>query len=54
MFAKVMTGESIPNIQATFITKDGRAVHVEGDAAPRFIGDKTVATYCTFRPCPLS
>jgi PAS domain S-box-containing protein len=44
MFARVMAGESVSNVQATFVAKDGRSVLVEGNAAARCIGDKVVAT----------
>ncbi|MEE9399365.1 MAG: PAS domain S-box protein, partial [Dehalococcoidales bacterium] len=48
LFAKVMHGESLQNIQATFITKDGREVLVEGSAAPRYVGSDIVATQGIF------
>jgi len=44
LFAKVVKGEPANNLQATFLTKDGREILVEGNAAPRYIGDKVVAT----------
>jgi PAS domain S-box-containing protein len=49
MFAKVMSGESMRNIQATFIAKDGRAILVEGDATARSIGNNVIATQGMFR-----
>jgi len=49
MFAKVIEGEPAHNVQATFLTKDGRKILVEGNAAPRYIGDKAVATQGIFR-----
>jgi len=49
MFAKVIKGEPDHNVQATFLTKDGRKILVEGNAAPRYIGDKVVATQGIFR-----
>jgi PAS domain S-box-containing protein len=49
MFAKVTGGESTQNVSATFIAKDGRKILVEGNAAPRYIGDSIVATQGIFR-----
>jgi len=49
LFAKVVKGEPANNVQATFLTKDGREILVEGNAAPRYIGDKVVATQGIFR-----
>ncbi len=49
LFARVIEGEPVHNVQATFLTKDGRKILVEGSAAPRFIGDKVVATQGIFR-----
>jgi PAS domain S-box-containing protein len=49
LFANVVKGEPANNVQATFLTKDGREILVEGNAAPRYIGDKVVATQGIFR-----
>jgi len=49
LFAKVMRGESVQNVQTTFIAKDGRKVPVEGNAAPRYVGSDVVATQGIFR-----
>jgi PAS domain S-box-containing protein len=49
LFQKVVKGEPVHNVQATFLTKDGREILVEGNAAPRLIGDKVVATQGIFR-----
>ena len=49
LFAKVMRGESVRNIQTTFIAKDGREIVVEGDAAARYVGSNIVATQGVFR-----
>jgi len=49
LFAKATKGEPVYNVQATFLTKDGRKILVEGNAAPRYIGDKVVATQGIFR-----
>ena len=48
-FARIVKGERISDLQATFITKDGRSILIEGSAFPRFIGDKMVATHGIFR-----
>ena len=49
MFTKVMAGESVYNVSATFIAKDGRKILVEGNAAPRYLGDSIVTTQGIFR-----
>jgi PAS domain S-box-containing protein len=49
MFAEVIGGKSVHGIEAAFLTKDGRQIFVEGNAAPRYIGDKVVATQGIFR-----
>lgn len=49
MFAKVMDGETIHNVQAIFVAKDGRKILVEGNATPRYVGDSIIATQGIFR-----
>ena len=49
MFNKVTGGEPAHNVQATFLTKDGREILVEGNVTSRYIGDKVVATQGIFR-----
>ncbi|MBA7584157.1 Sporulation kinase E [subsurface metagenome] len=49
MFAKVISGKSLHDIEAAFLTKDGRKILVEGNAAPRYIGDKVMASQGVFR-----
>ncbi len=49
MFAKVMAGEPVKKVEATFVAKDGRAIQVEGNASLRRIGGKVVATQGIFR-----
>ena len=49
LFAKVIGGEYVKDISATFIAKSGRRVMVEGNAAPRFIGSDIVSTQGIFR-----
>lgn len=44
MFREVMSGKSFPFVEAKFKKKDGSIVYVEGSAAPRFLGDKVIAT----------
>jgi PAS domain S-box-containing protein len=48
LFARVVKGEPANDIQAAFLTKDGRKILVEGSAAPRYSGDKVVATQGIF------
>ncbi len=48
-FSRVMAGESIKNVQATFVAKDGRAILVEGNVTGRYIGGRLVATHGFFR-----
>ncbi len=44
-FGEVMAGKKLTRIQAKFITKDGRAIYIEGSALPRIIkGGKVTAT----------
>jgi PAS domain S-box-containing protein len=49
MFAKVVSGKPVHGVEAAFLTKDGRKILVEGNAAPRYIGNKVVATQGIFR-----
>jgi two-component system NtrC family sensor kinase len=48
-FSRVISGESIDNIQATFFAKDGRPVYVEGNATGRYLDGEIVATHGFFR-----
>ncbi len=49
LVSKVMAGESIENIQVTFVSKDGRLIPAEGNAAPRFKDGEFVATHAFFK-----
>jgi PAS domain-containing protein len=49
MFSKVITGESVNNVQATFAAKDGRPVLVEGNASGYHVNGELVATQGIFR-----
>jgi len=49
IFQKVMSGETANNVEAVFVTKDGRVVPVEGSVNCRFEGGKPVATRGIFR-----
>jgi PAS domain S-box-containing protein len=49
MMAEVAKGKPARNIETTFLTKDGRKILVEGNAAPRYIGNRVVATQGIFR-----
>ena len=48
-FMRVMSGESIEFFETTFLTKDGRAVPVEGSVTVRLLGDQVIATHGFFR-----
>jgi PAS domain S-box-containing protein len=47
-FAKVQQGESLENIETTFVAKDGAIVHVVGNVTPRIVDGKFVATQAIF------
>ncbi|MCK5605803.1 PAS domain S-box protein [Candidatus Pacearchaeota archaeon] len=49
LFSKVIAGESIKNIEAIFVAKDGRQVNVEGNATPIIIDGKVTATHGFFK-----
>jgi len=49
LFKRVINGETIDNIQARFITKNGNLIDVEGNANCRFVDGKPVATRSIFR-----
>ena len=49
IFQKVISGETVNNIEAVFVAKDGKLVPVEGNANCRFEGGKPVATRGIFR-----
>ena len=48
-FGQVMQGNSIDDIQVTFLTKDGRAIPAEGSATVRYVDGAIVATHTFFR-----
>jgi len=49
MFGRVMSGEKVDQIEAMFVTKDGRTIAVEGNSSCRFKDGKPVATRSIFR-----
>jgi PAS domain S-box-containing protein len=49
LFGRAVQGETIENVRATFITKDGRKLPVEGNATPRLVDGQTIATHSFFR-----
>ena len=49
VFSKIMAGQRVIDIEATFVDKDGKAISVEGSINPRFIGEKLVATHAILR-----
>ncbi|MFH1783684.1 MAG: PAS domain-containing protein [bacterium] len=48
MFDEVLSGKSVDNISATFVTKEGQQILVEGSANCRFVDGKPVATRAIF------
>ncbi|WP_193312919.1 two-component system sensor histidine kinase NtrB [Georgenia subflava] len=48
-FSKAIGGQPLEYFTATFVTKDGRAVPVEGNATSRLVGDEVVATHTFIR-----
>lgn len=42
LFSRVTSGESVESIQATFLTKDGKKICVEGNAVPRYLDGKII------------
>jgi PAS domain S-box-containing protein len=46
---KVMSGETVNNIETVFVAKDGRLIHVEGNINPVREEEKVVATRAIFR-----
>ncbi|MGI8484727.1 MAG: two-component system sensor histidine kinase NtrB [Thermomicrobiales bacterium] len=48
-FSKALRGDAIDYMQATFMTKDGQPVPVEGNVTSRFMGEAVVATHGFFR-----
>ncbi len=49
MFKRVMSGETVDGIEATFVTKDGSTIRVEGSSSCRFKDGLPVATRSIFR-----
>ncbi len=49
LFQRVMSGETISNIEAHFLTKDGRTIIVEGNSSCSFKDGKPIATRSIFR-----
>jgi len=49
LFMRAVQGETVENVRATFITKDGRKLPVEGNATSRFVDGQVIATHSFFR-----
>lgn len=47
--ARVMKGESLDSIEVTFVTKEGRIVHTEGNLYPRYEGSRMDGTQGFYR-----
>ncbi|MEK7698788.1 MAG: PAS domain S-box protein, partial [Planctomycetota bacterium] len=48
LFQKVMSGESLTDIQVRFISKDGRLIDLEGNVTARMVNGKIVASHGIF------
>lgn len=48
-FVQALTGAPIPYMEATFVSKDGKPVPVEGSVTSRVIGSEVLATHGFFR-----
>jgi PAS domain S-box-containing protein len=48
-FSRVLAGESVSNLEATFVAKDGRRIEVEGNATGRYRHNQLIATQGFFR-----
>jgi PAS domain S-box-containing protein len=49
MFGQVLQGQSLEHVEARFVAKDGTSFPVEGDATPRIVDGRVVATHSFFR-----
>lgn len=49
IFRRIMSGHSVKNTQATFVSKSGRPIIVEGNLTPRMIAGQVIATHGFFR-----
>jgi PAS domain S-box-containing protein len=48
LFQKVMSGESLTNVQTKFISKNGRLINLEGNVTASVVNGKIVATHGIF------
>ncbi|MBI4843708.1 MAG: diguanylate cyclase [Nitrospirae bacterium] len=49
VFRRIMSGEAIDNMEAVFVSKDGRRIEVEGNVRCRFENSRPLATHAMFR-----
>jgi len=49
IFAEVMSGKAAKDIEAIFVTKDGRKINIRGNAAPIIVDGRVIATHGFFR-----
>jgi len=49
LFARVLAGQSVTEIAATFVAKDGRKIFAEGNVSPRKLNGKVISTHGIFR-----
>lgn len=49
IFSEILSGKPAGEVEAKFNTKDGRVVHVRGNATPRYLRNEIIATQGFFR-----
>jgi sigma-B regulation protein RsbU (phosphoserine phosphatase) len=49
LFAQVLAGQSVTEIPAIFLAKDGRKIFLEGNISPRKLNGKVISTHGIFR-----
>jgi PAS domain S-box-containing protein len=49
VFQRVLSGETVNNVEAVFIARNGKSIAVEGNVNARYEGDKVIATRGIFR-----
>ena len=49
LFARVLAGQRVTEIPATFVTKNGRKIFVEGNVSPRILEGNVISTHGIFR-----
>ena len=49
ILGQILAGQKIPNVEVTFVTKDGSMIFTEGNMFPRRVDDKVVAATGFYR-----